>query len=166
MLLSNFNVGFCNNQYPYSSNSNGKNMAGSATQNSICGTISYFGSTSTACHYCGSSSGTFYVMIGGGDTPPTKDDYDMADTSIVASDKMRSMYQTASYTTNSGATVTTQWKNFSSSPITIKELGLAYKRSSATYDKSVNILWARKVLETPVTVQPGETYAFSYNLKV
>lgn len=128
--------------------------------------LTYMGGTNNASHYCGNSSSTFHVMIGGGDTAPTKNDYDMADTSIIASDKMVSMTQVASATRESGTTVTTQWKNNSSSAIVIKELGLAFKRSSTAYSKAANILFARKVLDTPVTVQPGETYAFSYNIKI
>ena len=29
-----------------------------------------------------------------------------------------------------------------------------------------NILIARKVLDSPVTIQPGETYVFTYNFKI
>ena len=166
MLLSQFNVGFCNNQYPYSNQSNSKTMSGSTVQNGGAGSLSYCSNISSTCHYCGNGQSAFHVIIGGGDTPPAFDDYDMADTSIIASDRMVSMVQTASYTTNGGTTITTQWKNKSSSPITVKEIGLASKRSSTTYDKGSNVLYARTVLETPVTVQPGETYAFSYNLKI
>lgn len=159
MLLNNFNCGFCN------ANGIAKLMNGStASYTNI--DLRTLSASNENCHYCGGSNSAYHVMIGGGDTPVTKDDYDMADTSIIASDKMKSMRQTASYTLLSGTSITTQWINNSSEPITIKELGLAFKFGTATYDKAVNILVSRKVLTTPLTVQPGETYAFTYNIKV
>ena len=165
MLLYNFNSGFCSNQYPYYNYSNLKDMSGTNRTNGTI-SLSYMSGINSGSHYSGSSSGAFYVMIGAGDTAPTRDDFDMADTSIVASDKMVSLVQTATYTKAGGITATTQWKNNSSSPITIKELALTFKFNSAAYQKSANVIVARQVLDTPVTVQPGETYAFSYNIKV
>ena len=118
------------------------------------------------CHYGGTNSSGFHVIVGGGDTAPTSDDYDMADTSILGTNQLRSIKQGATFTMLNSAVVTTQWRNDSSSPIVVKEVGLACKISPATYDKSVNILVSRKVLDNPVTIQPGETYTFAYNIKV
>lgn len=159
MLLNNFNCGFCNAS-GIATLMNGSTASYTNTE------LLKLSSLSENCHYCGGGNLAYHVMIGGGDTPVTKDDYDMADTSIIASDKMKSMKQIASYTLLSGASITTQWINNSSEPITIKELGLAYKYGNAAYEKNANILVSRKVLTTPLTVQPGETYAFTYNIKV
>ncbi len=116
----------------------------------------------------GSSSGygAFHVIAGAGDTPVTEEDYDMADISILANDKLRSIQQTATYAQSNGAVVTTSYRNDSASPITVKEIGLAYKNSNTAYSKAANILITRKVLDSPVTIQPGDTYVFSYNIKI
>ena len=157
MLLYNFNGGF------YNSGNTAKRMDGT---NASYYSLSQMSTYNPDGHYCGTGSSNYHVIIGGGNTEVTKDDYDMADTSIIASDKMKSVRQQASYSDAGGATATTQWSNMSSDPITVKEIGLAMKVGSGSYSKNANILVARKVLSTPVTVQPGETYAFSYNIKV
>lgn len=119
------------------------------------------------CHY-GSNNGynSAHVIVGGGDTPVTKEDYDMADTSILGNDKLRSVRQTATYNASNGAVVTTMWRNDSAAPITVKEIGVAYKADMTAYDKTKNVLLARKVLDSPVTIQPGESYVFTYNFKI
>lgn len=139
---------------------NGTNFSGNIGSN-------YIGRDNPGCHFCGTSdNGACHVMVGAGDTPLSADAYDMVDTSIIASDKLRSLRQGATYTMVSGTTITTQWRNESASPITVKEVGLAYKYAGGSYDKTINILLSHKVLDTPVTIQPGETYTFAYNIKV
>lgn len=123
------------------------------------------GTNSSACHYGGNGYAAYHVIIGAGNTPVTVDDYDLADSSIMASDKMQSQNQSANSNRNNGAVVSTQWYNSSAAPITVKEIGLAFKNNSNNqYSKSVNVLAARKVLDTPVTIQPGETYVFTYKV--
>ena len=159
MLLLNANMCFA-----MSSNRaklmNGSNFNGYASFNIV-------GYDASNCHY-GSTNGynAGHVIVGGGDTPVTKEDYDMADTSILGNDKLRSIKQTATYNGSNGAVLTTSWRNDSASPITVKEIGAAYKVNAMAYDKAYNILLARKVLDSPVTIQPGETYVFSYNFKI
>ena len=119
------------------------------------------------CTYGSSSgSGAFHVIAGAGDAAVTEEDYDMADISILANDKLRPIQQTATYAQSNGAVITTSYRNDSAAPITVKEIGVAYKNSNTAYSKAANILVARKVLDTPVTIQPGETYVFSYNFKI
>ncbi|MBP5594274.1 MAG: hypothetical protein J6Y02_02740 [Pseudobutyrivibrio sp.] len=158
MLLLNMNMHFAQ------TSNRAKNMAGSnygGYQN-----LSVLTWNNSTCHYGGTSSGAFHVIVGAGTTPPTKEDYDMADLSIVGNDLLRPILQTATYShANNGAVVTTSWRNDSAAPITVTEVGLAFKYNNGVYDKASNVLDARKVLETPVTIQPGETYVFSYNLK-
>lgn len=159
MLLFNFNAGFQNNAYP----SAAKKMNGSNNSQVPLNSLS---NTNIDNHYGGTGTGAYCIVIGAGDTAVTKEDYDLADTSIMANDKMKSRNQTATYSKASGAVITCQWTNNSNEPITVKEMGLAFKLQSYAYDKASNILVARKVLTTPVTVQSGETYAFTYNIKV
>lgn len=128
--------------------------------------MSIFGRDLQQGHYFGTGSSCCHVLVGGGDTAPTKDDYDMADWSIVGTDKLKAIQQTATYSKNYGATVNTQWINMSASPLTVKELGFCFKYSSSAQDKGGNVLLARKVLDTPVIIQPNETYTFTYNIRV
>ena len=158
MLLRNFQDGLG------STNDNmAKNMAGTNAGTIYLGNLAY---SQANIHYGGTYSGGPHVVIGAGDIAPTKEDYDLADSSIMASDKMKSLTQTATWSRVDGTIVTVQWMNNSSSAITIKEMGLALKTSNSAYTKSANVLLARKVLDTPITVQPNEVYAFTYGIKV
>lgn len=123
-------------------------------------------STNYNVHYGGSGTPGFHVMIGGGDTAPTRSEYDMADASIMASNKMKSLTTSTSWTKGSGGVITTQWQNASSEAITVKEVALGYKMNSPAYAKSSNAMVARKVLTTPITIQPSEIYAFSYSISI
>lgn len=160
MWLKNFNVMMCWNSGSASSTS----MSGTTGQ--VVAQSTSFSYGNATCHYSGNGSGAFWVAIGAGDTAPTSDDYDMADSSIMASDKMVSQKQFCSASRDGGAICNTQWVNNSSSPITVKEIGIAYKTGSATYNKGVNYLMGRKVLDTPVTIQPGEVYVFTYRISI
>lgn len=156
MLLKNFQAGFTTNIYA-------KTMDNLNNVTFYPGNMAY---NSPNIHYGGSYSGGPHVVIGAGDTPPTKEDYDLADSSIMASDKMRSLTQTTSWTKEDGTVVTVQWQNNSDSAITVREVGFAMKSANTAYSKSANYLLARKVLDTPVTIQPNEVYAFSYGIKI
>ena len=159
MFVKNFQSIFCNSsaalKYMNGSTYNGLLYSANVAINS------------SGCHYGGNGYAAFHVIIGAGDTPVTVDDYDLADASIMASDKMQSQNQSTSSSRNNGTVVNTQWYNSSAAPITVKEIGLAFKNNpNSPYSKSVNILAARKVLDTPVTIQPGETYVFTYRVSV
>lgn len=156
MLLKNFQAGFTSTIYA-------KTMDNLNNVTFYPGNMAY---NQNNIHYGGSYSGGPHVVIGAGDTPPTKEDYDLADSSIMASDKMRSLTQTASWTKEDGTVVTVQWQNNSDSAITVREVGFAMKSANTAYSKSANYLLARKVLDTPVTIQPNEVYAFSYGIKI
>ena len=82
----------------------------------------------------------------------------------MASDKMQSQLENTTISRSNGAVISTQWYNSSAAPITVKEIGLAYKYTNAAYSKAANYMVGRKVLDTPVTIQPGETYIFSYRV--
>ena len=158
MLNENFQAGF------NGSSTTAKYMNGNLTGSDLLLRQLYY--TSGPSHYGGTGYGTFHVMIGAGDTAPTRSEYDLADASIMADNKMKSLMQTASWQKTTGAVVTTQWQNNSNEPITVKEVALGYKNLSQAYSKGANIMVARKVLTTPVTIQPSEIYAFSYSISI
>lgn len=60
--------------------------------------------------------------------------------------------------------VTASFRNDTNDVIVVKEIGIGI--SSGAYDgesgHSGKTLFARKVLESPVTIQSGETYSFTY----
>ena len=158
MLLNNFNIAFSyGNVMPKTMN----NITSVYTTS-----LDKLSQSNSNCHYCATGSNACYVMIGAGTTTPTKDDYDMADTSIIGDNKMKSITQTGVYSDATGASITTQWRNESSEAITVKEVGLVYKTNSMAYDKTCNVLLSRKVLDNPITIQPRETYIFTYNIKI
>lgn len=154
MILKNFQAGFNYNGY------SAKTMSGTDSYTNL----QNIGSLNQAAHYGGGGSG-YGVVIGAGDTPPTLDDYDLADSSIMANDKMKSLIASQSWSRDNGAVVTVQWLNNSNEAITVKEVGLSQKTASSSYAKNVNTIVARKVLDTPITIQPGETYAFTYSIR-
>ena len=159
MLLNIFNTGFLN------SNTTVTTMGGNTKSSSV--ELSDLNCVKPNCHFGGYDGGAFHVVIGAGNTAPTVNDYDLADSSIMAADKMAPLYRSSTYDASTGATVSVQWRNESSEAITVKEVGLAYKIDYQNqYNKAANLLAARKVLNTPVTIQPGETYVFSYNIRV
>lgn len=159
MLLKNFQSGFY-----YGNDSKAVKMDGGGYNKAVLNNLGY---NNPDCHYGGNTANTAYhVVIGAGTTEPTTSDYDLADSSIMASNKMASLIQSATNSEAGGTTIMTQWQNLSGSAITVKEVGLAFKLAVGSYNKSSNILVARKVLDTFVTIQPNEVYAFSYNIKV
>ena len=161
MLLSSFQNSMRANMYMSNAV---KSMSGVGNSSSVA-IVNRIGYNDSAC-YGNTNSGCSCVVIGAGDTPVDFDDYDLADSSIMASDKMKSLSRSATWNKNSGAISTEIWVNASNEPITVKEIGLTYKFNNGAYNKSCHILLARKVLSTPVTIQPGETYAFSYGVKI
>ena len=100
MLNEHFQNGF--NAY----SSNFKYMDGSITGTNIA--LERLSDTNSNCHYGGYSNNAFHVIIGAGTTTPTKTDYDLADSSIMAADKMASMTQSASWSLANGVVVITQ----------------------------------------------------------
>lgn len=159
MLNENFQSGFY-----YQTGQMATRMDGTTKDNYVRMYLMY--NTVSSCHYGGTGSNGFHVMIGGGDTAPTRDEYDMADASIMANNKMKSLIQSSTWARETGVVITTQWQNASNEPIIVKEVALAEKVTSATYSKAANIMIARKVLSTPITVQPEEVYAFSYGISI
>lgn len=159
MFNKNFQALFCYN----SSSGRITTMAGSTSTGNLPSNV--LGYTTQYCHYGAlNATGAYHVIIGAGDTAATIDDYDLADSSIMAADKMQSQLQMTTRSRANGAVVSTQWYNSSAAPITVKEIGLAYKNQNAAYSKAANYMIGRKVLDTPVTIQPGETYIFSYRV--
>lgn len=123
------------------------------------------GSTYSTSIYPGSwSADFFWVGVGSGETEPTTDDYSLESvlsnltlvsrTSVWGGDETPIMYGT-----------TTVYRNDTSSPITVKEVTMYYAWQGHT-DNNNSLCFARSVLETPVTIGVGESYAFTYSIEI
>lgn len=115
-----------------------------------------------------SSNRRFYV--GTGNTEPTINDYsmdilnnDLTQLSMVSYPNNSSGYFPSGTGTDKNLSCimsfTATYKNNTENPITIKEIGAGVYLSS-----SYDILLAREVLETPVTIEPNKTYSFSITI--
>lgn len=56
------------------------------------------------------------------------------------------------------------FKNNSGSNVVVREIGMLGNCGGGTTESYFG-LWIRKVLETPVTIAPGESYSFQYTLR-
>lgn len=98
-----------------------------------------------------------FIGVGSGDTPESVNDY-----------KLDNYINTLTYVSGSAAqngelaNKTATFQNDTSSTIIVKEVGLYYDFGSG-YPP---VLMARKVLDTPVSIEPGETKSFSVHIYI
>lgn len=97
------------------------------------------------------------VVVGTGDTAPTASDYALASSASLT--HVGTIANTLA--NNQAKNITSTYRNDGESAVTIKEVGINCY-TTFRYMEYCNILFARKVLETPVTIQPGEQYTFTY----
>lgn len=117
-------------------------------------------------YFAGTSSGSAIysgVIIGDGDTPPALSDYCLSGnqiTDFTATTTISTLY-------NNGKLIgiaTYNITNTGASPFTIKEIGLAKViESSSPYNR---VLVTRELLETPVTIAPGDTGVVTYKIEI
>lgn len=114
-----------------------------------------YGTTSSQVYYDNLS-----LVLGKGDTPPTLDDYTLADP--VTEDLTVSKRNGESFgDTKSVWTVT----NNETSSITLKEFGFMNRTPySGSSSSQYNILYVRGLFDTPVTIAPGETKVIMISL--
>lgn len=99
------------------------------------------------------------VVIGAGDTPPQLSDYNL-ESPLSLTVTMRSW--TVSSDTQRLLSSVTVYRNDTDSPVTVKEVGFQMFFGSS-YPQ---VLIARSILDTPVTINPGESYAFTYSIEI
>lgn len=112
-----------------------------------------------------SGSNYLYVKIGSGNSTPSFSDYALESPIDITR---------YSYTWQGGAELsdgtlywaTTVYTNNSGSNVTVKEVGLyAYARNPSG-GAFKDICLARKVLDTPIVIEPNESYNFTYKISV
>ena len=99
------------------------------------------------------------VLLGDGDTPPALTDYCLSGNMIT--DFTATTAGAVTYSDGKIiGTATYNVTNTGASPFTIKEIANTFERSST------RIMVARSLLETPVTIQPGDTGVVVYRVEI
>lgn len=163
--------------YLHSYNGTGKMVNGSNAQIAIAGASQGSGgyqdvavSTSMSASGTGGSVGASLV-VGGGDAPSTPNEYSLETPYVrytpgstsVSSDLVRSN-NASIYDNRILLGKSCMYRNDTNEVITIKEVGIVmynYAGNSHRY-----FLMARKVLKTPVTIEPGKTARIAYTIGI
>lgn len=113
------------------------------------------------------ASGKGMLDVGFGDTAESPNDYKLADGNQQNAKLTRIAMGKNSYTTGDILSIYANFKNNGNANVVVKEIGYyANPCNQVRYTSNSNTcLLFRKVLENPVTIAPGETYAFSYNVR-
>ena len=103
------------------------------------------------------------LKVGQNGTPANADDYKILN--ALSDSYFEVLSQTTSYESNFNgvyAIITRVLKNKSTSPMTIKEIGL-YVKGDVINDE---FMIAREVLDEPVTMLPGEKHSFTMSIGI
>lgn len=101
-------------------------------------------------------AGKFGLLVGIGDTEPTAEDYCLANQVVLTSVSFQCINSKGTLF----PTVTHTMTNNSGGTLEIKEVGLYF----GVYSNAKPCLLGRKLLETPVTMEDGQSYTFQYNI--
>lgn len=127
-----------------------------------------YGTRTSVTHTLPDTSGM--IILGSGDTPPTKDDYCL-DSWIPTTDLRVENYNCLiSYTGDEIGGFQTTFKNMTNENITVKEVGIMKdifdNAIGSGYDSQrTKVLLVRTVLDNPVIIKPTEIYTFNVLLK-
>lgn len=116
------------------------------------------------------------IVVGSGTTPVTDDDYKLdvpitTLTAVCATTSCKTL-NTANTLSPTTFVISTTYRNSTSSPVVVKEIGImipvGYKTSggSANNNAISSCLIYREVLETPVTIEPNQMRTFSITTDV
>ena len=101
----------------------------------------------------------FYVGIGTGNDAVTESDYKLSNAlNISLTARSQSIGGNANKYTRF-ATVATTYTNNTGNAVTVKEIGIYVKYS--TESSAIGFYLTRELLDTPVTIAPGESYTFT-----
>ena len=118
-----------------------------------------------ATHYTLNGQG-WYCDVGFDDTAESYEDYKLGDSNA---------YDTPTLTFVSGTTINTApairvtitvYKNNTENAVVVKELGMVVKTTNTASNPACNALFARTVLEHPITVPAGAAMAFTYEINM
>ena len=113
----------------------------------------------------GTTSNDTRIVLGDSDTPVTVDDYALGN-DITSSLSFVSGITGPTRTAKSDfPSITAAFKNNTANAITVKEVGVMTGYNFNNSSQTGQCLIARKLI-TPVTIQPGESYAFTYSMSL
>lgn len=143
-----------------------KNFANTNARGDAIGGLITNYSHNPSTYYTNTNSGV-YVDIGFGDTPPTSNDYKLEDSNACDTPTLTfiSNGYPSNYTYPYIRNVTTTYVNNSGSDVTVKEIGLVQKGSTANNNEQ-NVLITRNVLDTPIVVPNGSQVSFTVSLEI
>ena len=119
-------------------------------------------------NYQGSYVNNCFVALGTNTTAPTYQDYAFNRiTTLNQTNNVVNRQSWAGSQTYEGILqVITTYQNTGSSDVTVSELGIITAYNTSEWDNPAQAaLVAREVLDSPVIIAPGETYAFSMTIK-
>ena len=135
--------------------------AANAAMYAFCGT-----QTQTPAQILTLSSNYCCLEIGYGDTPESASDYNLADPDYLNTKLTCVAFGRSTINTGDILHIYSHFKNNGGSNVTVREVGVFMNPSTSTSTGGNNVVLSfRKVLESPVTIAPGETYAFDYNVR-
>lgn len=117
-----------------------------------------------------------FVDVGFGDTPETPDDYVLADGNSVPVKNSGYVDKSEYHLTQVGGGYNahtgnreffseyTNFRNDTNQNIIVKEVGVYGQFGSTNVNQAGLIM--RKVLDNPITIAPGESYSFTYRLRI
>ena len=114
------------------------------------------------------SIGVVWVEVGFGNTAETPNDYCMDEENYYSNKLTVTASGVASHSDREFFSIYAIFRNDGNEDVVVKEVGVEgnpTKGYNAGYHAS-NVLLMRKVLDTPLTIAPGESYSFNYRLRI
>ena len=103
--------------------------------------------------------------MGFGDTPETPDDYQLADSNYA--NRKLTVVGIGKNTPALGDifSVFANFSNDGAENVIVKEIGIVGNPTDSSTTANLCLLY-RKVLDSPITIAPGEIYNFSYRVRI
>lgn len=124
------------------------------------GLISDTKTTAVAINTGGSSgpdAGKYYIYLGTGTTTPTSSDY-----TLEAPVTLRYLEADLTLDNNNNGLITATYQNNTTETYTITEICLC--ANFRKYTSFYNVMFNRKLLPTPVVMEPNDSYVFTYTI--
>lgn len=157
-----------NNMSTIMRDSGGINFNGTQSGNGVNGSsIGGFNTNYTNQNvYYNNNSAGLYIDVGFGDTAPQKTDYKLEDSNVLDSNLLTWLI---SIYVNDRLPyirlISSTYRNDTANDVIVKEIGMI-KKNGYSGVNTCNVLLTRTVLQTPVTMHPGDTVTFTVSLEI
>ena len=105
-----------------------------------------------------------YIVLGNGNTEPTKNDYKLSGTVIELTSQATEIV-TRGWNKDGSMEILYKVTGTPTSDATISEIGLIKNFYTSNYQDSADVLLAREVLDTPITITNGVAVELYFRLK-